>query len=63
MAFLSSARAAALPGRPPGVGYRPQVAQLVRVDDRAHALDLALRDVEDHHEREHRSVSFISDEP
>ena len=30
------------------VGDRPQVAQLVGVDDRAHGLDLALRDVEDH---------------
>jgi hypothetical protein len=31
------------------VAHRPQVPQLVRVDDRAHALDLALRDVEDRH--------------
>src|ERR687891_1024887 len=31
------------------VGERPQVPQLVRVDDRVHALDLALRDVEGHH--------------
>jgi hypothetical protein len=31
------------------VGHRPQVLQLVRVDDRAHALDLAVGDVEDHH--------------
>src|SRR5918999_6413980 len=31
------------------VGQRPQVPQLVRVDDRAHGLDLALRDVEGHH--------------
>src|SRR5215207_8989507 len=31
------------------VGQRPQVPQLVRVDDRAHALDLPLSDVEGHH--------------
>jgi hypothetical protein len=31
------------------VAHRPQVPQLVRVDDRAHALDLALRDVEARH--------------
>jgi len=31
------------------VAHRPQVPQLVRVDDRAHALDLALCDVEDRH--------------
>src|SRR5918995_1246830 len=31
------------------VGQRPQVPQLVRVDDRVHALDLALRDVEGDH--------------
>ena len=30
------------------VGHLPQVLQLVRVDDRAHALDLTLRDIEDH---------------
>jgi hypothetical protein len=31
------------------VGERPQVPELVRVGDRADGLDLALRDVEDHH--------------
>src|SRR3954447_21281660 len=31
------------------VAHGPQVLQLVRVDDRAHGLDLLLRDVEDRH--------------
>jgi hypothetical protein len=31
------------------VGYRPQMPQLVGIDDRAHDLDLALGHVEDHH--------------
>jgi hypothetical protein len=33
----------------PEIGQRPKVLQLVRVDDRAHALDLTFRDVEGHH--------------
>src|SRR5205085_8621870 len=35
--------------QPAQVPHGPQVPQLVRIDDRAHALDLAVGDVEDHH--------------